>query len=750
MRRKLIAWVSNVSSIDPDEARRQKLLNILLIGLGSIACVNFLIGVALRIFRQADTVSLIHGTAAALTGSVITYFINRYMSGTLASVLFLLVLTLAVAFGDTPLQVVEGRSLFHFTIPILIASAILRPWASFLLAGLSSVAISVVALVFLDDYIPPVPSMVSLFAVAFISWLSARTLEKSLDNVRAMNEAAQREIAERKRMEAALKASEERYRTLIDMCPDSFVLTDLEGTYQMCNQQTVKLMEAETAEDLRGTNILERVVQPDQESSKMTMREAIERGVVRNIECELRTLRGHRFPAEINAALLRDADGKPSGFIGLTRDLTERKAAEEALKRSNAELRAVNAVNVALNTHPDLSEGLNDVIDQMLKLLPGIGIWFYVPSPADANFQDVEVQRGIRDPQFTDQLRINIDDYVRERKVGVVVMRPDVPPTILRSDALSSTYRAIAVPLQAQRDVIGVLGVVIADEDRGRAIGQKGGLRAVDLRFLRAVSGQVAMAVKNIRLTQEAAEAQALRDLDRMRSELIANFTHDLKTPLGLIKMSCTTLMRRDVDFDPNFQMELLQDIDGQTDRLSAIVDRVLELGELESGHLRLTRRSVDLTTLIRATVSSVRKSMNDHRFVCVLPDVPMRADVDAKRIEEVLHNLLSNAVKYSPESTEVTVRGECGEDHMRVSVADQGIGVPDEDLSRIFERFYRVDTAYTRRVSGTGLGLAVSKMIVQAHGGRIWAENNPDSGLTVRFTIPLNGREGTLSEGGR
>ena len=736
---KLKTWASYVSSTDPDEVRRQKLLNILLMGLGSFAFVNFLIAVFLKIWAGADTSLLVYSMSAALVGSMIVYLINRHISGIGASLLFLLVLTVSIAFGDDPHQVVEGRSLFHFTIPILIASAILRPWASFLMAGVSSVVITMVASFLLEDYVPPVPSMLALFAVAFISWLSARSLEKSLERTREINDAAQREIAERKRAEAALKESEARYRTLIDMCPDSFALTDLEGNYVMCNQQTVKQMEAGAAGDLLGTNVLDRIAEPDREKAKRYMLETIERGITRNKEYRVRTMKGTLLPVEINAALLRDADGNPSGFIGLTRDLTERKAAEAALRRSNAELRAINAINVALNTHTDLSEGLDEVIDEVLKLLPGISIWFYIPSSGDASFRDIEVQRGVRALHFNEQLRTTIDDFVRERKVGVVVTHPDAPPTMLRVDALSSSYRAIAIPLQAQRDVLGVLGVVIAEEDTEPVVGHNGALRAVDLRFLRAVGGQVALAVENIRLTREAAEAQALRELDRMRSELIANFTHDLKSPLGLIKISCTTLMREDIDFDRHLQIEMLEDISAQTDRLTSIVDRVLELGQMESGNLRFHRQSADLGDLIQSTVASICNSLSDHHLTCSLSDTSIPVRVDAKRVEEVLRNLLSNAVKYSPEETEITVLGECKDDHVLVSVSDQGIGVPQKALSRIFERFYRADNAVTQQVDGSGLGLAVSRSIIQAHGGRIWAENNPERGLTVKFTLPLH-----------
>jgi PAS domain S-box-containing protein len=553
--------------------------------------------------------------------------------------------------------------------------------------------------------------------------------------VRKTNRAAQRELAERKRVEAALKESESRYRALIDMCPDSFVLTDLKGTYVMCNQQTANLMEAESSGDLLGTSVFERITGADREKAEILIQDAAEAEVVHNLEFNLKTLRGHQFPAEINAALLRDADGRPSGIIGLTRDITKRKEAEGVLKRSNAELRAINAIHVALNTNTDLSNELADVIDEVRALLPDAGLWFHIHASGDKDQRKIEVERGIEGVDASKQFQFLVDEYVFELKAPIAVVRPGDSPIMLHDDEVPPFCQAIGLPLMVQGDAIGVLGALIAEENDG----QDHPFRAVDLRFLRTVSWRVSLAVENIRLTQEAADAHALRELNRMRSDLIANFSHNLKTPLGLIKMSCTTLMREDADFDTSLQREMLQDIDAQTDRLASIVDRVLELGQLESGKLRLRRQSADLVSIVERNVSSMRKSLNGHRLVCDLSEVSLPVYVDVRRIEEVLHNLLNNAVKYSPAGTDVTVICEREEACALVTIADQGIGIPDEDLQQIFERFYRVDNARTREVEGTGLGLAVSRSIIRAHGGRIWAENNADGGTTFRFTIPLD-----------
>jgi two-component system sensor histidine kinase VicK len=124
------------------------------------------------------------------------------------------------------------------------------------------------------------------------------------------------------------------------------------------------------------------------------------------------------------------------------------------------------------------------------------------------------------------------------------------------------------------------------------------------------------------------------------------------------------------------------------------------------------------------------------HRFALDLPTYPLTAQIDARRIEQVLRNLLSNAIKYSPEGGTITIQARGDDDQLLVGVSDEGIGIPTCDLDRVFERFYRVDNVVTQRVGGAGLGLAVCQGIVQAHGGRMWVESNLGEGSAFYFTL--------------
>ena len=189
-----------VSSGDPDDARRRQLLNILLLGLAVLTLLTILITGTVIAAHMAnpDKAALLafFVSLGALAAIGLVFAINHYWSGQVASVLFLLMLTIVVALSDEPRQVVEGRSVFLFTIPILMASVILRPWASFALAGLSSLVIATLALR-LPEYVPPAPTMLGFFAFAFVAWLSARSLESALKDLRDINRELDQRVEKR-------------------------------------------------------------------------------------------------------------------------------------------------------------------------------------------------------------------------------------------------------------------------------------------------------------------------------------------------------------------------------------------------------------------------------------------------------------------------------------------------------------------------------------------------------------------------
>lgn len=269
------------------------------------------------------------------------------------------------------------------------------------------------------------------------------------------------------------------------------------------------------------------------------------------------------------------------------------------------------------------------------------------------------------------------------------------------------------------------------------SLSEDGGVRA-DLPLVKALADQAAIAIERARLAREAEQATALREADRLKSMFISTITHELQSPLGFIKGYATTLLRPDADFDEKTSREFLQIISEESDSLSALIDDLLDVSRLEAGALPMERQPISLATLVRRAVQRVGSKSPEHRLLLRLPAKLPTVDADPRRIEQVLHNLLDNAVKYSPEGGTVTVSAAVQLGSMVVSVADQGIGIPLDEQSRVFERFYRATAAPSVSRRGVGLGLYICQGIVEAHGGNIWLESSPGSGTAVRFSLPV------------
>jgi two-component system phosphate regulon sensor histidine kinase PhoR len=235
-----------------------------------------------------------------------------------------------------------------------------------------------------------------------------------------------------------------------------------------------------------------------------------------------------------------------------------------------------------------------------------------------------------------------------------------------------------------------------------------------------------------------------LRRLERARRDFVANIGHEIRTPLTSIKLLVETLSTA-IDEDPESAKGFLQRIDVEVDGLTQLVRELLELSRIESGRVQLNRRAVPVTDLLERAAIRLRTQATRAGLMLVVEsgeDVPA-ANADAERVEQVLVNLLHNAIKFTNPGGLITLHAEPHPEGVLISVSDTGVGIPPDDLPRIFERFYKVDKSRTGsrdRESGTGLGLAIAKHLVQAHGGQIWVESSLDEGTTFFFTLPAAG----------
>jgi signal transduction histidine kinase len=229
--------------------------------------------------------------------------------------------------------------------------------------------------------------------------------------------------------------------------------------------------------------------------------------------------------------------------------------------------------------------------------------------------------------------------------------------------------------------------------------------------------------------------------MERVRRDLVANVSHELKTPITALHAHLENLLDGVERPEPGTLQVML----AQSERLGRLVDQLLQLSQLESGELPLRREEVALRPLVARVISEIEitRGRRDVELTQeVAEDVPP-VFADTERIHQVLFNLLDNAVRLSAAGGKVAVRASRRGKVVEVAVQDTGPGIPPEHLPRLFERFYRVDTARSRDEGGTGIGLAIARSVVEAHGGRIWADSEPGRGSTFTFELPVAGGPG-------
>jgi two-component system phosphate regulon sensor histidine kinase PhoR len=224
--------------------------------------------------------------------------------------------------------------------------------------------------------------------------------------------------------------------------------------------------------------------------------------------------------------------------------------------------------------------------------------------------------------------------------------------------------------------------------------------------------------------------------LGRVRRDFVANISHELRTPLASIRLLVDTLQSGALA-DQKLTSEMLSKISVEVDALAQLARELLDLSLIESGQMPLKLEPTDLRDLALEQGERFAPQAKQKRLALVIDIAPgTRALADGEMIGRVLSNLLHNAIKFTPAEGRITVSAQSDGENVVVSVADTGPGIPLESLSRIFERFYKVDRA--RGQSGTGLGLAIARHITEGHGGRIWAESSLGHGATFRFTLPV------------
>lgn len=410
----------------------------------------------------------------------------------------------------------------------------------------------------------------------------------------------------------------------------------------------------------------------------------------------------------------------------------QRRRAQEAQQREREAVVLYDIVR--LIGDPDLERALGDVAERLRRELRLDAVAIEVSAGADGVARATAGEPGalhvIRSfAKTSSHLLMEGAPPSSEQRGGLGPWVRIVPPHPPGTKDRVGTDRLRLVPVRAQDRRVGDLFLV-------RPAGSPK-FREADDRLLAAVAAQLGLAVERVRLRREATEAEILRRTDQLKTALLNAVSHDLRTPLASIIASAGSLRQLDVAWTEEDRQQFAEAIEEEAQRLNQIVGNLLDLSRIEGGSLRPEKGWYDIGALIDDVLGRLRPLISEHHVeVSVVEDLPPVL-LDYVEVDQVLSNLIENAAKYAPPDTEISISVRRVGKVLQTEVADRGPGIPPSALPHLFEPFYRIPEPGVR-VKGTGLGLAVAKGLVEAHDGRIWAENRRGGGTRFVFTLPL------------
>jgi signal transduction histidine kinase len=331
-----------------------------------------------------------------------------------------------------------------------------------------------------------------------------------------------------------------------------------------------------------------------------------------------------------------------------------------------------------------------------------------------------------------DEPRSIVARAARSRK-GIIVNDVRSETGFLPNPLLPATRAELAVPMISGNRLLGVLDVQSSSVNY---------FTQDDVRIQSALAGQVATALQNATLYQEQLETtEKLREFDRLKSEFLASMSHELRTPLNSI-IGFADVLLEGIDGELSERMrEDVQLIRNSGQHLRELIGDILDMSKIEAGMMDLRYETVDIPALRQEIEGFARTQLmtygKDLQFKMLLSPEVSLIDADLTRFKQVIFNLVNNAIKFTAEGT-VTLEMTIEDDNLLVRVADTGIGIKEDNIPIVFEQFRQVDGSLTRTAGGTGLGLPISKSLVELHGGDIWIESEVGEGTDFYFTIPM------------
>ena len=531
-----------------------------------------------------------------------------------------------------------------------------------------------------------------------------------------------------------LKRVEDRYRDLFEDAPVMYVTLDFQPDEPIitdCNDLFLETLGYER-QAVIGRPLADFYTEESREQMVNALGQA-HASALTSGERQLTTRTGE----VVHALLQLSTQDTPEGSVDVRAafvNISDRIRAERAEQEEHRFSEALTDVTSILNSTLDVDTVLDQILAHVDRVVPH--------DAANIMLLDGDAARVVRhrgyDAAFQDSLagmRFNICDApLLQRAIETrspLIVEDTLSEPLWRPTPVLREIRAYAVaPICQDESVIGFINL----DSR-----QPGAFSPHDAARLMAFANSASSAIRNAQVYRQAEEAREQAErADRTKLRFLAIVSHELRTPLTSIQGFASTLLAPDVEWSASDQLDFIRTINDEADKLRELIDELLDLSRIESGRLSIEPASEKLQELVPEDDGALKRLAPGHRLEINIPDDLPPVIVDARRLRQVLSNLVGNAAKYTPDGARIGIHAERTGEHVVLSVSDEGPGIPPEHHESVFEAFQRLEGPSGARVKGAGLGLAICKGIVEAHGGRIWIDEGASPGTTVRFTLPL------------
>ncbi len=545
--------------------------------------------------------------------------------------------------------------------------------------------------------------------------LEQRVEERTAELSRA-NAVLEEQVAERERAEAALRESEELHRVTLSRISDAVFITEEAGafTYICPNAEVIF---GYTAEEVQALGNIKRLIG----AGFFDRRELEVAGEIQNLEREIKDKAGSRHSILVN---VKRVSIKGGSLLYTCRDITGRKKAEGKIHKLLDEVWDLYQLSRAIIATPDPETAISSLAKQVVEVFGVNYCAIFAPYGNEARKWE----------------RLSVSGLgAGPGETGSFTPSPLVIKEVFETGEIKSLISATEenetisyLPLKIGAKLVGVMTLVAEGLERETQ---------------EAIAGLLALAFERANFLREVSRAEALKQSDALKSALIASVSHDLRTPLTSIRASVDSLLHNELNWDQATLREFHVIISEEVNRLMRLVENLLAMARIDAGELHPSKQWGSVAEICNNVLDRCSGALHHHRVrVDCAEGLPL-VRVDSRLIAQALANLVENAARYSPEGSEITVEAQVERDELRLSVTDQGLGIAPEETERIFEKFYRSAHSDGRQPEGTGMGLAITRGLVEAHGGRVWAENNRKQGAKFTMALRVEQREAPRSE---